>query len=118
MVEPTTGVELEVVGITKGRPALDPTEDELGKPTEDGKPSVEPTSGIELEVVGIIARGRPVLDSTEDELSKTIEDDKPSVEPTTVIEVVGIILDSSPVVLTSVVLEAWVDDRGIGGAGV
>ena len=117
MVEPTTGIELEVVGITKGRPALDPTKYELGKTIEDGKPLVEPTTGIELEVVGV-TKGRPVLDPTEDELSKPIEDGKPSVEPTTDIEVVGIMLDSSPVVPTSAVLEAWLDDRGIGGAGV
>ena len=42
------------MGITKGRPALDPTKDELGKTIEDGKPLVEPTTGIELEVAGII----------------------------------------------------------------
>ena len=54
MVEPTTGIELEVVGITKGRPILDLTEDELGKTIEDGKPLVEPTIGIELEVAGIL----------------------------------------------------------------
>jgi len=40
------------------------------------------------------------------------------VEPTAGIEVVGIILDGSPVVPTSAVLEAWLDDRGIGGGGV
>jgi hypothetical protein len=67
---------------------------------------VEPTAGIELEAAGIIAR-RPVLDPTEDELGKTFEDVKPLVEPTVGIEVVGIILDGSPVVVpTSVVLEA------------
>jgi hypothetical protein len=51
MLRPTVGIELEFAGIvTRGRSTLDPTEDELGKTIEDGKPAVEPTTGIELEV--------------------------------------------------------------------
>ena len=105
--------------VTRGRPALDPPENELGKMIEDGKPLVEPTTGIELEVAGIVTIGRPALDPPEDELGKPTEEGELSIEPTTGIEVVGIILDDSPAVVpTSAVLEPRLDDRGIGGGGV